>query len=57
MPARLCGNPPLTVGPLKGVTLDLEELKKQYYDAMGFDFSAGSFRRERLEALGLQATL
>jgi aldehyde:ferredoxin oxidoreductase len=57
MPARVCGNPPLTAGPLKGVTLDLEELKKQYYDAMGFDFNTGSFRKERLEALGLQAIL
>jgi aldehyde:ferredoxin oxidoreductase len=57
MPERVSGNPPLTAGPLKGVTLDLEELKKQYYAAMGFDFKTGSFRKERLEALGLQQIL
>ncbi len=54
MPARVCGNPPLTAGPLKGVALDFEELKRQYYEAMGFDFGTGKYHRERLEALGLQ---
>ena len=54
MPERARGNPPLTAGPTKGVTLDFEELKRQYFEAMGFDFAAGKFRKERLEALGLQ---
>ena len=54
MPERARGNPPLTAGPTKGVTLDFEGLKHQYFEAMGFDFEAGKFRKERLEALGLQ---
>ncbi len=54
MPPRVSGNPPLTAGPLKGVTVDLEELKRQFYEAMGFDFSTNSYRRERLEQLGLR---
>lgn len=54
MPERARGNPPLTAGPTKGVTLDFEGLKHQYFEAMGFDFEAGRFRRERLEELGLQ---
>jgi aldehyde:ferredoxin oxidoreductase len=54
MPERARGNPPLTAGPIKGVTLDFEDLKRQYFEAMGFDFAAGKFRKERLEALGLQ---
>jgi aldehyde:ferredoxin oxidoreductase len=54
LPERARGNPPLTAGPTKGVTLDFEGLKHQYFEAMGFDFAAGKFRRERLEELGLQ---
>ena len=54
MPERARGNPPLTAGPTKGVTLDFEGLKHQYFEAMGFDFEAGKFRKERLEELGLQ---
>lgn len=54
IPERARGNPPLTAGPTKGVTLEFKGLKHQYFEAMGFDFAAGKFRRERLEALGLQ---
>jgi aldehyde:ferredoxin oxidoreductase len=54
MPERARGNPPLAAGSLKGVTLDFEELKHQYFEAMGFDFDAGKFRQERIEELGLQ---
>jgi aldehyde:ferredoxin oxidoreductase len=54
IPERARGNPPLAAGPTKGVTLDFEGLKHQYFEAMGFDFDAGKFRRERLEELGLQ---
>jgi aldehyde:ferredoxin oxidoreductase len=54
IPERARGNPPLTAGALKGITLDFEGLKHQYYEAMGFDFEKGAFRRERLEKLGLE---
>jgi aldehyde:ferredoxin oxidoreductase len=54
MPERARGNPPLTAGPTKGVTLDFEGLKHQYFEAMGFDFATGKFRIERLEELGLK---
>jgi aldehyde:ferredoxin oxidoreductase len=54
MPERARGNPPLTAGPTKGVTLEFEGLKHQYFEAMGFDFEAGKFRKERLDELGLQ---
>ncbi|MBN2156240.1 MAG: hypothetical protein JW776_09365 [Candidatus Lokiarchaeota archaeon] len=33
---RAIGNPPLTKGPTKGVTLDLEKLAFIYYKAMGY---------------------
>lgn len=54
MPERARGNPPLTAGPTRGVTLEFEGLKRQYFEAMGFDLAAGKFRKERLEELGLQ---
>jgi aldehyde:ferredoxin oxidoreductase len=54
MPERARGNPPLTAGPTAGVTLEFEGLKHQYFEAMGFDFETGKFRKERLEELGLE---
>jgi aldehyde:ferredoxin oxidoreductase len=54
MPERARGNPPLSAGPTQGVTLEFEGLKRQYFEAMGFDLESGKFRKERLESLGLQ---
>jgi aldehyde:ferredoxin oxidoreductase len=54
IPERARGNPPLAAGPTKGVTLEFEGLKRQYFEAMGFDFGAGRFRKDTLEELGLQ---
>jgi aldehyde:ferredoxin oxidoreductase len=53
IPERARGNPPLTAGPTKGVTLDFEGLRHQYLEVMGFDFAEGKFRRDRLQELGL----
>lgn len=57
MPPRIAGNPPLKVGALKDITLDLEGLKRQYYEAMGFDPETGAIRKDRIEALGLNDIL
>jgi aldehyde:ferredoxin oxidoreductase len=54
LPERARGNPPLAAGPTRGVTLDFEGLKHQYFEAMGFDFDTGRFRKERLRELGLE---
>jgi aldehyde:ferredoxin oxidoreductase len=54
MPERARGNPPLSAGPTKDVTLDFEGLKRQYFEAMGFDLETGTFRKEKLEELGLK---
>jgi aldehyde:ferredoxin oxidoreductase len=54
LPERARGNPPLTAGPTRGVMLEFEGLKRQFFEFMGFDFEAGRFRKERLEELGLQ---
>jgi aldehyde:ferredoxin oxidoreductase len=57
VPPRVCGKPPLTAGSLKDVTIDVEELKKQYYEAMGFDPQTGEIGKDRIAALGLQDIL
>jgi aldehyde:ferredoxin oxidoreductase len=57
MPERARGNPPLTAGSLKGITLDFEELKRQYYEAMSMDYTTGKIHPDRIKALGLQDIL
>jgi aldehyde:ferredoxin oxidoreductase len=57
LPPRANGIPPLTAGRLKGITIDSEGLKKQYYEAMGFDPVTGHIQPETIEALGLRDIL
>jgi aldehyde:ferredoxin oxidoreductase len=57
IPPRVAGNPPLKAGLLKGITIDMDNLKRQYYEAMGFDIDTGEIRKERINALGLQDVL
>ncbi len=57
LPERARGNPPLQTGTLKGVTIDSEGLKRQFYEAMGFDFETGAIAKERITALGLEDVL
>ena len=54
MPPRPYGSPPFKAGSLKGITVDVENLKRQYYEAMGFDPATGEIRKDRIEELGLQ---
>ncbi len=57
MPARAAGDPQFKVGPFKDKTFDFENLKKQYYDAMKFDFLTGAIAKEKIAELGLQDVL
>ena len=54
LPERARGNPPLTAGALNGVTVDTEALKRQFYEAMGFDADSGAIDPARILALGLE---
>jgi len=56
-PPRVAGSPPLKVGALKDITVDLEGRKRQYYEAMGFDFETGEIAKDRIQELGLQDIL
>lgn len=57
IPPRVAGNPPLNTGVLKDRTIDIDDLKTQYYEAMGFDVDTGTISKERINALGLQDVL
>ena len=36
------------------MTIDSEGLKRQFYEAMGFDVETGAIGKDRIAALGLQ---
>lgn len=55
MPRRAAGDPQFKVGPFANLTIDFEVLKKQYYDAMGFDCETGAIDKKRLMDLGLDS--
>ncbi|MCL2402056.1 MAG: hypothetical protein FWC90_05370, partial [Oscillospiraceae bacterium] len=49
---RSIGNPPLTGGPLEGVTVDVEKLADNFFEALGWDVATGVPTKQALEALG-----
>ncbi len=53
IPGRIVGRPPLTEGPLAGLTVDIERLVEDYFEAMDWDLTTGQPSRARLEHLGL----
>jgi aldehyde:ferredoxin oxidoreductase len=57
MPPRAAGDPPLKAGPLKGIAVDVYGLRRQYYEAMGFDIETGAIDKERVTDLGLEEVL
>jgi len=50
---RIKGQPPLTYGPHKNVTIDIDAMKKYFFDAFGWDLATGKPAKARLEKLGL----
>ena len=53
LPLRASGRPPLGTGPLKRVTLDVETMMRDYFDAMGYNETTGIPTGELLASLGL----
>jgi len=49
---RAVGKPPLTAGPLQGVTVDEELLGKNFFESAGIDFETGKPSLELLQKLG-----
>ncbi|QSX09117.1 aldehyde ferredoxin oxidoreductase family protein [Alkalibacter rhizosphaerae] len=53
IPSRSVGKPPLTAGPLEGVTVDNERLGENFFEHVGWDKETGKPSKEVLEQLGL----
>jgi len=50
---RAVGKPALTKGPLKGVTLDMDSLQKDFFDIVGWDPAMGGPTPEKMKELGI----
>jgi aldehyde:ferredoxin oxidoreductase len=53
-PNRVLGKPPLTSGPLAGVTIHPEILVAEYYNSMDWDLKTGKPSKAKLKELGLK---
>jgi aldehyde:ferredoxin oxidoreductase len=53
LPQRMVGRPPQEEGPVAGVTLDIDNLAREYRQAMGWDPHSGRPDAATLEKLGL----
>jgi len=54
LPDRMAGIPPKSEGPLKGITVDIDSLTKEYRKAMGWDPDSGYPTGDSLAKLGLE---
>jgi len=52
---RALGKTPLTHGPLKGVTLDMDALMKEFFDTVGWDPATGGPTPEKMKQLGIDS--
>lgn len=53
IPPRAYGYPPIDEGPLAGISIDLETLRREFFAARGWDPETGVPARATLERLGL----
>ena len=49
---RNIGKPPIVGGPLDGITIPLDDITNQFFDAMGWHVDTGVPKKETLEKLG-----
>jgi len=52
-PGRMVGDPPLKEGPLANITVDVNTMVNEYYDAMDWDKETGRPSKSKLLELGL----
>lgn len=57
LPDRMAGNPPLTNGPLKGVTLQNDEMVRLHWQGFGWSAENGAPTQETISALGIDSLL
>jgi aldehyde:ferredoxin oxidoreductase len=51
---RALGKPPLSKGPLKGVTIDMETLQKKYFEIVGWEYPDGYPTQAKMKELSLE---
>jgi len=54
LPGRVVGKPPLAEGPLKGITLEIENWAKEYFQYADWDYETGKPSERKLIKLGLE---
>jgi ferredoxin len=54
---RVVGEPPLTEGPNRGRSFDLEKMMKDYWQEIGWERETGKPTAETIEELGLKAVV
>jgi aldehyde:ferredoxin oxidoreductase len=52
---RAIGTVPLRKGPLKGITLDMEILRNEFYNKVGWNSDTGGPTEEKLKELGIDS--
>lgn len=53
LPKRILGAPPYSAGPTAGVTIDMETVKKSYYEELDWDINTGKPSNRKLDTLNL----
>lgn len=51
---RALGKPPLSKGPLKDVTIDMESLQKKYFEIVGWEYPSGNPTLAKMKELGIE---
>ena len=54
---RALGKPPLSKGPLKGVTIDMETLQKKYFEIVGWEYPSGNPTQAKMKELGIEVKM
>ncbi len=54
LPDRVWGKPPLSNGPMKGVTLDIKRLYDDFLNGLGWDKETAIPTKQKLDELGLE---
>jgi aldehyde:ferredoxin oxidoreductase len=52
---RAVGKPPLSKGPLKGVTINMDSLQRQFFETVGWDPAKGGPTQEKMKELGIDS--
>jgi len=53
LPDRIAGRPPPEYGPLRGITIDVESMSREYFKVMDWDYETGRPSKKKLLDLGL----